>query len=334
MKAQTQPTQSAVAARLGSSHGYRFDGDTVFINASFVADAGADQGRSWSLRLVAGTDALAGHVITEVALPPLSELTGAVENYEVAAGALYPAAQGFHLITLALVARDTAGNVELHDTFTYELSQSFAQPRLAGAIGFWFESDTELVLDVDQIENHRADDNLSGTLSLEVWALDHAYAGGQFEGQPVAGALLGELAGGRLWTPAAMHLRATKPAAGSHLVVMLREWNGAAYVTRDFVSFAPAPVAAPVATSVSESKSAAVVETPAAAPVVGPVAVAPTSMVSKAVESVKTALAAVVTAASEPSKAKSQSTDKSKASKAPVAAKAEKPAAKSKKKSK
>jgi hypothetical protein len=305
MKTQTQSTQSAVAARLGSSHGYRFDGDTVFINASFIALSGADQGRSWSLRLVAGTDALASHVITEVALPPLSELTGAVDNYETTSGALFPSARGFHLITLALVARDTAGKVELHDSFTYELAQSFAQPRLAGPVGFWFESDTELVLDLDHIENNRAADNLSGTLSLEVWALDHAYTGGAFTGRPVAGAILGSLAGGQSWTPGALHLHAAKPAAGSHITVMLREWNGAAYVTRDFINFTPAPVAA------------AVIET-------APAATA--SMVSKAVDTVKSALAAVVTAASEPAKTKSKS------SKSP--AKAEKPAAKSKKKSK
>lgn len=311
MKTQTQST-SAVAARLGSSHGYRFDGDTVFINASFTADSGADRGRSWSLRLVAGTDALAGHVITEVALPPLSELTGAVENYETSSAALFPAARGFHPITLALIARDAAGNVEKHDAFTYELAQSFAQPRLAGPVGFWFESDTELVLDIDHLENNRAADNLSGTLSVEVWALDQAYAGGTFTGTPVAGAILGSLAGGQSWTPGALHLHAAKPAAGSHVTVMLREWNGAAYVTRDFVNFTPAPVAA------------AVVETaPAAAPV---------SMVAKAVESVKTALAAVVTAASEPAKSKTKSTPKAKTAKAP--AKAEKPAAKPKKKSK
>ena len=317
-------TQSAVAARLGTSHGYRLDGDTVFLNASFIADAGADLGRAWSLRLVAtpaapatSADILAGHVVTEVALPPLSELTGAVDNFEVAAGALFPAANGFHTVTLALIARDAAGSAQVQDFATYALAQAFAQPRLSGPVGFWFEGD-ELVLDLDHIENPRESDNLSGTLSLEVWALDHAYTGGRFEGQPVAGAILGSLAGGQSWQPGALHLRAAKPAAGTHVVVMLREWNGAAYVTRDFISFTPAPVA---------KVAAAVVEIPAAAPVVAPVAVTSPSMVAKAVETVKTAFAAVVTAASEPAKAKAKSAAK------PKVPAAEKPAAKSKKKS-
>jgi DNA uptake protein ComE-like DNA-binding protein len=274
MKTQTNPSaqQSAVAAapvaRIGLSHGYRFDGDTVFLNASFHADAGADLARTWSLRLVAtpnapatGLDVLAAHVVTEVALPPLAELTGAVENFEITAGALFPATKGFHNLSLALVARDTAGSVVLHDFTPYALAQSFVQPRLSGPVGLWFESDTELVLDLDHVENPRAD-NLSGTLSVEVWALDAAYTGGEFEGQPVAGAILGSLTGGDSWTPGALHLHATKPAnPRAHLVVMLREWNGAAYVTRHFVTFAPAP-AAPVAVASAATTPVAALVSP------------------------------------------------------------------------
>lgn len=304
MKTQTQST-----ARLGASHGYRFDGDVVFLNASFIADASADVGRSWSLRLIAGDN----HVVAEASLPPLAELTGAVENFEVAAPAVAPAARGFHTITLALVSRDNAGAESIQDRAVYDLAQSFAQPRLSGPVGLWFENDAELVLDVDHIENPRAEGNLSGTLSIEVWASDRAYDGGAVLGRPVAGAILGSLAAGQSWAPGALHLNAARPAAGSHLVVALREWNGSAYVTRDFVTFSPAP--APVAASVSAASSAP----------------ASSSVVAKAVETVKSALNAVVTAATEPVKAKANSAAKSKpAPKAPAAkAKAEKPAAKS-----
>ena len=265
-------------ARLGASHGYRFDGDVVFLNASFLADASADAGRSWRLRLVAG-DIRSGHVIAEAPLPPLSELTGAVENFEAAVPAQPPAARGFHELSLVLLSRDAAGTETVHDHATYTARQAFAQPRLCGPLGLWFESDTELVLDLDRVSNPRADNNLSGTLSVEVWALENAYAGGAFAGQPVAGAILGSLAGGQAWTPGALHLHAAKPAASSHLVVMLREWNGSAYVTRDFVNFAPAPVAAPAvaappttaaSTSVAAAPTAAPASTPA--PVVAPAA--------------------------------------------------------------
>ena len=260
MKTQTtHETPAAVAAtplaRLGASHGYRLDGDTVHLNASFVsADATrADAGRAWSLRLVAAAEApasaeaiLAAHVVTEAPLPPLSELTGAVENYEVAAGALAPSGKREYHLALALLAREADGAVAVQDFFAYARPEAFLQPRLVGAVGCWFESDTELVLDVDHIVNPRAADNVSGTLSLEVWALATSYSGGAFDGTPVAGAILGSLAGNDGWHVGALHLNAIRPAADArHLVVMLREWNGAAYATRDHVSFAlPAPVSA------------------------------------------------------------------------------------------
>lgn len=249
----TQPSGSPATqtlARLGESHGYRFDGDVVFLNASFHASPAADAGRSWRLRLVAG-DVATGHVIAEATLPPLAELTGAVENFEVSAPAIAPAARGFHALSLVLVARDASGAETIHDHAAYALAQAFVQPRLCGPVGLWFESDTELVLDLDRVSNPRAADNVSGTLAVEVWASDRAYAGGPVLGQPVAGAVLGSLAAGDTWHPGALHLRATRPAAGSHLVVALREWNGAAYVTRDFVNFAPAPAAPAAATETS-----------------------------------------------------------------------------------
>lgn len=282
MKTQTtHETPAAVAAtplaRLGASHGYRLDGDTVYLNASFVsADAArADAGRAWSLRLVAATEVpasaeaiLAAHVVTETPLPPLSELTGAVENYEIAAGALAPSGKREFQLALALLARDAAGEVAVHDFFAYARPEAFLQPRLVGAVGCWFESDTELVLDVDHIVNPRAADNLSGTLSLEVWALATPYSGGAFDGTPIAGAILGTLAGNDGWHVGALHLNAVRPAADArHLVVMLREWNGAAYATRDHVSFAiptPSPAqtlaAAPATAPAAENKDVAAIE--------------------------------------------------------------------------
>jgi hypothetical protein len=282
MTTHTQPTPSASvaaspAARLGASHGYRFDGDTVSLNASFSAAPDADAGRAWRLRLVATTgrpaaaaEVLAGHVVTEVALPPLAELTGAVDNFETVSAALTPSGKREYTLTLALLALDADGRVELHDHAVYSAPQGFAQPRFSGPVGCWFETDTELVLDLDHVENPRDSDNRSGTLSVEVWALDAAYAGGLFEGQPVAGAILGGLAGGQSWTPGALHLHAARPAnSRAHLVVMLREWNGVAYVTRDHVSFAPASASAPV----NVAPAAEVPSTPPPATAVAPVAV-------------------------------------------------------------
>ena len=338
MKTQTthEPPAAVAAtplARLGASHGYRLDGDTVYLNASFVsADAArADAGRAWSLRLVAATEVpasaeaiLAAHVVTEIPLPPLSELTGAVENYEVAAGALAPSGKREYHIALALLARDAAGEVAVHDFFAYARPEAFLQPRLVGAVGCWFESDTELVLDVDHIVNPRAADNLSGTLSVEVWALATPYSGGAFDGTPVAGAILGSLTGNDGWHVGALHLNAIRPAADArHLVVMLREWNGAAYATRDHVSFAiPAPVAAAPAetatTPAAETKDVAAIEASVTA--------------TEAAETAASAVEAEDGTATDETPAKEAAVASAPAPAAPAkpatAAKAEKPAAK------
>ena len=260
------PTRPATQtlARLGASHGYRFDGDLVFPNASFIASPAADAGRFWRLRLVAG-DLASGsaHVIAEAALPPLSELTDATENFEVSAPATSPSGRGFHTLSLVLVSRDASGAETIHDHAAYARPQSFVQPRLCGPVGLWFESDSELVLDLDRVSNPRAAGNLSGTLSAEVWASDRAYEGGPELGRPVAGAILGSLAAGATWHPGALHLLATKPAADSHLVVVLREWNGSAYVTRDHVNFGPAPVVAAPVPAATETAAPAKTKSPA-----------------------------------------------------------------------
>jgi DNA uptake protein ComE-like DNA-binding protein len=79
---------------------------------------------------------------------------------------------------------------------------------------------------------------LSGTLALELWALPHRYEGGGFEGFALASVTLGSLAGGARWQGGSYDLALLVPPAGTYyLVLMLREWNGSGYVTRDFSNF-------------------------------------------------------------------------------------------------
>src|SRR6185369_10603082 len=100
-------------------------------------------------------------------------------------------------------------------------------------------------LAVDSIENPRAADNLSGTLALEVWALAEPYAGGSWQGVPVASVILGVLGGGNQWADCNYVVPAAVPEGPGVLTVMLREWGPAGYVTRDFYNLeldAPAQV--------------------------------------------------------------------------------------------
>jgi DNA uptake protein ComE-like DNA-binding protein len=80
--------------------------------------------------------------------------------------------------------------------------------------------------------------------------MDRAYHGGDFTGSAVTGVILGTLAGQCSWTGLYFPLTADLPSKNSRLVLMLREWNGTRYITRDYVNLSEpliAPVSSPVA---------------------------------------------------------------------------------------
>src|SRR5271155_3269934 len=97
-------------ARLSGPHGYRFDGDTVHLHAMFALLDPAAHERSWALQLWACPSApfsasdLAGHVVAEVALPPMGELADESEHFEVRAFAWPPAGAGEHFMVLVLAS--------------------------------------------------------------------------------------------------------------------------------------------------------------------------------------------------------------------------------------
>lgn len=123
--------------------------------------------------------------------------------------------------------------------------------RLSGINGYSILGD-RITLNIGEIANHRSFGNLSGTLSVELWALNQAYQGGGFSGIPLTGVVIGELHGQHAIGPASWDLAFQEPGEGCwQLTLMLREWNGMAYETRDFVNFA-APYS-PVKTAVRQA---------------------------------------------------------------------------------
>ena len=101
-----------------------------------------------------------------------------------------------------------------------------------------------LHLDVEEIANNRADENLSGTLSLEVWALANPYQGGDFNGCLVISTEIGELRGQQKLRQCHYEVPMQSPAEGEwYLVLMLREWGNGGYATRDHINF-PHPIKA------------------------------------------------------------------------------------------
>lgn len=250
---------STVLATFGTTHGYRFDADSVALTASFNVHTPQAHQRNWLLQLWACPNAptiareLQGQLIASASLPPLSEIADPIETFTVNAVAVPPAGQSEQTLVLALVAATTDGRSggEIHDLVVYPRREIFTLPRLInGAIAGLREG--HVVLTAGAIENPRDHGNLSGSLSLELWALPAAYNGGDFTGSPIAGAELGSLAGQCRLTELHLPLVATLPQQNSHLVLMLREWNGVTYLTRDFVNLAE-PFIAPVATAKSKS---------------------------------------------------------------------------------
>jgi len=244
-------------ARLSEPHGYRFDGDRVHLRARFtVLDPAANQ-RAWALQLWACPSApasasdLAGQMLAEVALPPMSEVADETEHLDVSAFACPPAGGAEHFLVLVLAAGRPGQFDEVHDVAAYALPQRFLQPRMRGTVGYRIEGN-RVHLSVEHIENPRDAANRSGTLALELWALAAPYAGGAFQGTHLAGAVLAPLSGQAEPISSSIELPLSSPPPGEwHFVLMLREWTAAGYVTRDFTNFAtpvfyaPPPAAMP-----------------------------------------------------------------------------------------
>lgn len=275
----------APLAALGASHGYQLEGDTARLNAMFAIHAPAAHDRSWSLQLWA-CSAAPGHaselnhenawLVTEAALPPIGEIADDAEGFQVSGFATTPAGTADHVMVLALAAGRDGGFSEIHDFAVYPQLQSFPQPQLNGTVGYRIDGG-QVVIEVGRVANPRQAGTTSGTLVLELWALDDVHSGGNFQGVPLAASTIGTLDGQHEYVDLSLAAPFTEPPAGSwNVVLMLREWTAFGFVTRDFANFpalftvAPAEVetveAAQPVVEVAPAKTAAAKPEPAAVP--------------------------------------------------------------------
>jgi hypothetical protein len=126
----------------------------------------------------------------------------------------------------------------VHDYQNYPCRDLFLHPRLEGLVGYRCIDDVHLIVEVERIHNPRDQDNMSGSLSLELWALSEPYVVGDFAGHALAGVTLGALAGSETWQNCSYDLVISQPPPGIYtLVLKLREWTGNGYITRDHSSF-------------------------------------------------------------------------------------------------
>ncbi len=236
---------------------YRFDADQVELQADIAGPPGWSGQGQWALQLWADDT-------VKVAELPLGLLEADEQGLLRVSGlatAQPPAGDNFHRMSLKLVSGQPGDYAELYDQQAFGLLQGFAQPRLLGAVDCQ-SNDEGLTIEVESIRNPRAPGNLSGTLALELWALDAPYAGGSWSGTPVASLVIGCLDGQASLEHNRFLVHAAPWPANSELTLMLREWTAAGYVTRDYrlleqpaqaAPVAPAPEPVPAAAPEAES---------------------------------------------------------------------------------
>ena len=259
--------------------GYTWHGDHVSLFADRIdntADSGASSSdlalQLWACQAPYHGGPLSGWKLAELPLGPL-QANHYLAPVDSDTRASFPAA-GDYAIALVIAEWDGTGFNRIHDYHNYPNRDLVLHPRFDGPVGYRCMETGRMVAEAKRIHNPRAPDNISGTLALELWALPEAYASGAFTGHALAAVTLGSLAGGASWQDCAYELELTPPPAGTYtLTLMLREWNGDGYVTRDHVNFAspvtfplvPAPPASNTATA-----AASLDESPVAAPILQP----------------------------------------------------------------
>lgn len=216
-------------AWLGETHGYRFEGDDVFINAEIFCHETQLAGQQWALQLWSET----GAMIADLPLGQLLPNGSGALYVSGSTHALPPAGQEAHALSLVLISNSGDGADCVEDFAHYPQPVSFLQPRMKGTVCCSFAGDL-INFDLACIENPRSAENLSGTLALELWVLEAPYAGGGWAGVPVASLVLGTLSGQNSWLDWQVASHAAPLPADGHLVLMLREWTPAGYVTRDY----------------------------------------------------------------------------------------------------
>ena len=209
--------------------GYRFDADQVELQADIAARCGWSGQDQWALQLWADETVKIAELPLGLLIPDEQGLL----RVSGLAPAQPPAGDDFHRMSLKLVSGQPGDYAELHDQQTFGLLQSFAQPSLFGTVACHRNSEG-MTIEVESIRNPRAAGNLSGTLALELWALDAPYAGANWSGTPVASLVIGRLDGQASLEQNRFAVHAAPWPADSELTLMLREWTPAGYVTRDY----------------------------------------------------------------------------------------------------
>jgi len=253
---QDQPIQ------IGSRHGYSIECDYASINAELQVPS-HHPGGEWMLELWASDHRyqegpLTGLKIAEVAVALPTPIGPYLHQVDARIPARLPPSGRAYSMVLALVRPAADGKTNVDAFANYAELQTFIAPHFAGQADYQMDG-KEVVLTAAGIVNPRIEGNVSGTLSLELWAFPES--GAPSEGRRLASAEIGSVSG-QYWLQAVERRVAfSEPPVGRHRMAMLLcEWTVAdGYFPRDrrdlasiYERLAPEPMVASLAPATSK----------------------------------------------------------------------------------
>jgi hypothetical protein len=241
--AMTPHTVENAFIKFTGNSGYSRHGDTVSLytdRLDNLYNSGVTSGnlalQLWACQAPYTGGSLTGWKLAEAKLGTL-EANHFIAPVKSDVPAYFPE-HGDYAIVLVIAEWDGEDFNLIHDYHNYSCRDVFLHPRLEGMVGYRCTDDGRLILEIERIHNPRDLNNLSGTLSLELWALSEPYVVGDFAGHALAGVSVGTLAGSEIWRNCSYDLEMSSPPPGTYtLVLMLREWTENGYVTRDHSNF-------------------------------------------------------------------------------------------------
>ena len=241
MTPQQPERRSDQPIEIGPRHGYRIEADHAFINAEFQVPP-YRSGKDWSLELWATEQPyqegpLAGVKVAQLALDLPTPIGPYVHRVDARTAARLPLQGRAYSMVLALVDPESDGPAGVCAFANYPESQTFSAPHLEGAVSYAIHG-PEVVLQADGIVNPRAISNLSGTLSLELWAFPES--GPSTEGLRLAACEIERVPGQSRLAAIESRVAFSEPSVGRfRLAMLLCEWTLAhGYVARDRRDFA------------------------------------------------------------------------------------------------
>lgn len=227
--------------RLGASHGYRIDGDRAALNAEIEIVPTGSGDSELSLQLWACAEPfnggpLSGFKVSEAQVCVAGDQPRAMLD---ALGFARTPAEARDFAMVMVLASGGQGALRVLDYANFPLRQRFVMPHFAGPASYSVRGG-RVQLHLPAVFNPRADDNLSGTLEAQLWALSAPYRDGvELNGTMLSSVQLGRVTGQGQAGPSTWEAALKQPEARlRHVVLVLCEWTEQGQVVRDYQNFA------------------------------------------------------------------------------------------------